>query len=121
MLEVRISHRMYRVTNATLDQVFGAGVWRRMATPQLMESVKTHHDAGKLVIDGQRLRAASMSEEAERRLRASESLEEIARNGLLLIGAQITELAADVRSLREHVERDTSVANAPLARAQWGR
>jgi outer membrane murein-binding lipoprotein Lpp len=118
MLEVRISHRMYRITNATLDQLFGAGVWRTLPTQRLIESVKAHHDAGRLVIDGQRLRSASVSEEAAHRLRTSKELDEIIRSGLLSIAAQIAELASDVRSLREQFELDGEAANAPLARAE---
>jgi hypothetical protein len=118
MLEVRISHRLYRITNATLDQLLGAEFWRRMPTPRLTDSVKAHYEAGRLVRDGQRLRLASVSEEATLRLRASEGLDEIMRNGLLAIAAQIAELATDVRSLREHVELDSSVANAAPMRAE---
>jgi hypothetical protein len=117
MLEVRISHSMYRVTNATLDQLFGAGLWRKMATPRLTENVKAHHDAGRLVVDGQRLRVASASEQATHRLRTSDGLEEILRNGLLAIAAEIAELATDVRSLREQFELDGGAANAPVTRA----
>jgi hypothetical protein len=118
MLEIRITHRMYRITNATLDQLLGAEFWRGMSTPRLVDVLKAQHAAGKLVIDGQRLRCASPGEEAAQRLRTSESLEEILRNGLLHIAAQIGELASDVRSLREHVELDTEAADAPLARGR---
>jgi transposase len=118
MLEVRISHRMCRITNATLDQLYGAERWRSMPTRRLRESVKAHHDSGRLVMDGQRLRAASVSEEAAHRLRTSEELDEIIRSGLLSIAAQIAELASDVRSLREQFELDGEAANAPLARAE---
>jgi hypothetical protein len=69
-------------------------------------------------MDGQRLRAASVSEEAAHRLRTSEGLDEIIRSGLLSIAAQIAELASDVRSLREQFELDGEAANAPLARAE---
>jgi hypothetical protein len=117
MLEVRIKHGLYRVSNATLDRVLGAGSWREMSRLGLQDVIKRHHAAGRLVIDGPRLRCASPSEEAAQRLQTSAGLDEIVRNGLLLIAAQITELLGDVRQLREQVELDAKAADAPLARA----
>jgi hypothetical protein len=117
MLEVRIKHRPYRVSNATLDRVLGPGSWRTMSPVALGEAIKGHHAAGRLVIDGQRLRRASPSEEASHRLQNNEGLDEILRNGLLCIAMEISELASDVRRLREQVELGTEAANAPLTRA----
>lgn len=118
MLEVRIKHRTYRITNATLDQLVGAEFWRAMSNLQLEEMVKAQHAGGRLVTDGQRLRRASPSEETAHRLRTSESPDEILRNGLLHIAAQINELASDIRWLREQFELDAEAANEPLARAR---
>jgi hypothetical protein len=117
MLEVRIKHRLYSVSNTTLDQVMGPGSWRTMSPLGLQNTIKGHHAAGKLVIDGRRLRCASPSEEAAQRLYTSEGVDEILRSGLLLIAARISDLVDDVRRLREQLEPDTEAANAPLARA----
>jgi hypothetical protein len=117
MLEVRIKHRPYHVSNATLDRVMGAGSWRTKSPTWLEHMIKEHHAAGRLVIDGRRLRCASPFEEAAQRLQTSVGVDEILRNGLLLIAAQINELVADVRRLREQFELDTEAANAPLTRA----
>jgi hypothetical protein len=117
MLEVRINHDKYRVTNATLDQVFGEGIWRRMGTTMLDKAVEAQHAKGRLVVDGRRLRRASPTEEAAEHLRTSESLEEIIRHGFICIAARLTELASDVRQLREQFEFDAEASNAPLARA----
>jgi hypothetical protein len=117
MLEVRIKHRLYSVSNATLDRIMGAGSWRKMSPLGLQNTIKGHHAAGRLVIDGRRLRCASPSEEAAQRLQTSAGVDEILRSGLLLIAARITELVDDVRRLREQLELDAEAANAPLARA----
>jgi hypothetical protein len=67
----------------------------------LQNTIKGHHAAGRLVIDGRRLRCASPSEEAAQRLQTSAGVDEILRSGLLLIAARITELVDDVRRLRD--------------------
>jgi hypothetical protein len=117
MLAVRIKNQMYQVTNATLDDLLGAGNWRQMNKLQLQNSVRTHHEVGRLRIDGNRLRLASLSEESEERLRVSEGHDEILRNGLLYVAGQIAALVAEVRSLRESIEFDAAAATRPLARA----
>jgi hypothetical protein len=118
MLAVRIQNQTYRVTNATLDRLLGAEQWRRMSRSLLQKSIQAHHAAGRLMVDGQRLRCPSASEEAEQRLRVTDDRDEMLRNGLLYVAAQIATLTAEVRSLRESLEFDTSAANAALARAR---
>ena len=117
MLEVRIKHRPYRVSNATTDRVMGVESWRKLSPLGLEDTIKGHYAAGRLVIDGRRVRCASPSEEAAQRLQTSVGVDEILRSGLLLIAAQITELGDDVRRLREQLELDAEAADAPLARA----
>jgi hypothetical protein len=51
-------------------------------------------------------------------LQTSVGVDEILRSGLLLIGAQISEIVDDVRRLREQFELDAEAANAPLTRAR---
>jgi hypothetical protein len=114
MLSVRIQGRKYRISNETLEQLFRD--WRRMNIALLENSIRTQHAAGKLVIQGQRVRLASAIEEAEQRLRSAEGPEEILRSGFLYAAAQLAALAGDMRALRESLEVDTSAANATLSR-----
>jgi hypothetical protein len=114
MLSVRIRGQNYRISNETLDHVFGD--WRRSSVPHLQRRIQDRHDEGKLVVQGQRLRLATRTEEAEQRLRRSEGQEEILRWGLLYLAAQIAEAATEVRAMREALAFDESAATAKLSR-----
>jgi hypothetical protein len=116
MLSVRIHGHKYRISNETLDQVFRD--WRRMNIGLLENSIRAQHAAGKLVVQGHRLRLASAIEEAEQRLRSAEDAQEILRAGFLYAAAQLAALTREVRGLRESREFDTSAANAALSRDQ---
>jgi hypothetical protein len=117
MLSVRIDGHTYRISNETLDQLFAD--WReamRRNIGLLENSIRTQHAAGKLVIQGQRLRLASAIEQAEHRLLSAEDADEILRSGFLHAAAQLAALASEVRALRESLEFDTSAADATLSR-----
>jgi hypothetical protein len=115
MLSVRIRGQNHRISNETLDRVFGES-WRRTNVGQLQKRIQDRHDEGKLVVQGQRLRLATPVEEAERRLRSAERPDEILRWGLLYLASQIAEAATDVRAAREALAFDESAATAKLSR-----
>ena len=115
MISVRIRGHTYRISNETLDHVFGEN-WRQSTHGLLQKRIQDHHDAGKLVIRGQRLQIASPLDEAEQRLRSAESQEEILRWGLLYLGSQIRESVNEVRALREALTFDESASTAKLFR-----
>jgi hypothetical protein len=115
MHTVRIRGQNYRISNETLDRVVGES-WRRVRVAQLGEIIRARHDEGKLVVQGRRLRMATLAEEAEQRLRLAEAPEEILRWGLLYLGSQVTAAAAEVCSLREAVAFDESAATQKLSR-----
>jgi len=113
MLSVRIRGHTYRISNETLDHVFGEN-WRQSSRGLLQKRIENHHDEGKLVIRGQRLHVATPLDEAEQRLRSAESEGEILRWGLLYIGFQIRESVSEARALREALTFDESAAIAKL-------
>jgi hypothetical protein len=115
MLSVRIRGDNYRISNETLDRVFGE-TWRHSSLGLLQARIKEQHDAGKLVIQGRRLQVATRSEEAEQQLRSAEGQEEILRWGLLYVASQIVETANEVRALREALAFEESAATAKLSR-----
>ena len=99
MLSVRIQGQNYRVSNETLDRLFGVDSWRGLDYGSLQKRIRAHHLGGKVVIDRQRLRIASPLEEAESRLRAADSGDEILRWGFLRIAAGLTQIADEIRAL----------------------
>jgi hypothetical protein len=99
MLSVRIQGHNYRVANKTLDRLFGVDSWRGLDSGALQKRIRAHHLGGRLVIDGQRLRIAAPLEEAESRLRAEDSRDEILRWGFLRIAAGLTQIADEIRAL----------------------
>ena len=115
MLSVRIRGQNYRISNETLDRVFG-GSWRDSNLGLLQKRIQQHHEAGKLVVQGQRLQVATTSQEAEQQLRLAESQEEILRWGLLYLASQLTEAATELRALREALAFDESAATTKLSR-----
>jgi hypothetical protein len=115
MHSVRIRGQNYRISNETLDRVFG-DTWRRSNLGFLKKSIQDQHDAGKLVVQGQRLQVATKIQEAEQRLRSAETEEEILRWGLLCVASQISEAATELRALRETLAFDEAAATAKLSR-----
>jgi hypothetical protein len=99
MLSVRVQGQNYRIGNETLDRLFGAAHWRRQHRSVLESSIREHHRGGRLVIDRQRLRIASPLEDAESRLRAEDSRDEILRWGFLRIAAGLAQIADEIRAL----------------------
>jgi hypothetical protein len=115
MLSVRIRGQHYRISNETLDHVFGE-TWRQSDLGPLQKRIQQQHDAGKLVVQGQRLQIATTIQEAEQQLRSAESQEEILRWGLLYLASQITEATVELRTLREALGFDELAATARLSR-----
>jgi hypothetical protein len=115
MLSVRIQGQTYRISNETLDSVFGEA-WRQTNVGLLQKRIQQHHDAGKLVLRGHRLEVATTIQEAEQRLRSAESQEEILRWGLFYLASQIAEAASELRTLRETLAFDELAATARLSR-----
>jgi hypothetical protein len=115
MLSVRIRGHTYRISNETLDRVFGDN-WRQSNRGLLQKRIQDHHDAGKLVTRGQRLEIATPLDEAEQRLRSAESNGEILRWGLLYVGSQLRESVNEIRALREALTFDESASTAKLFR-----
>jgi hypothetical protein len=115
MLSIRIRSHTYRISNETLDRVFGEN-WRQSSRGLLQKRIQDHHDAGRLVIRGQRLQIATPVDEAEQRLRSAESQPEILRWGLLYVGSQLGESVNELRALREGLTFDESASTAKLFR-----
>jgi hypothetical protein len=115
MLSVRIRSQTYRISNETLDSVFGDG-WRQINVGLLHKRIQQHHDAGKLVARGHRLEVATTMQEAEQQLRSAESQDEILRWGLFFLASQIAEAAGELRALRETLAFDELAATAKLSR-----
>ena len=115
MFSVHIRGHKYRISNETLDRVFGE-TWRQYYPGVLQKRIQDQHDAGKLVIQGQRLQVATTIEEAEQQLRSAEGQEEILRWGLLYVGSQLMGSANETRALREALAFDESAATAELSR-----
>jgi hypothetical protein len=117
LLAVRIHQKTYRVSNATLDELFGVGRWRNMNSARLEQDLRAQHAVGALVSDGHRLRLPSASEQAEQRLRSVDGHDEILRNGLLYVATEIKALRAELQSFRDSLDSETTVANEPISRA----
>ena len=115
MRSVRIRGQNYRISNETLDRVFG-DIWRGFDRGLLQKRIQDHHDAGRLVVQGHRLQVATTNQEAEQQLRSAETEEEILRWGLLYVASQITEAATELRALRGTLAFDESAATAKLSR-----
>jgi hypothetical protein len=117
MLSVRIQGTKYRISNDTLDRLIGAEGWGRMESGLLQNRIRDEYLAGRLIeTQGQRLRLASPSEEAARRLRSEEDPGEILRWGLLYIAAQVTDVADQLRALSDAAKFDSDAATASLSR-----
>lgn len=115
MQSVRIRSQNYRISNETLDRVFG-DTWRNLSPGLLKKSIQDQHDAGKLVVEGHRLQLATRIQEAEERLHSAETAEEILRWGLLYAASQISEAVTELRALRETLAFDESATTAKLSR-----
>ena len=117
MLSVRIQGQKYRIGNETLDRLIGSENWRRMDSGLLQNWIRDEYLAGRLIeTQGQRLRLATTSEEAERRIRSEDDPGEILRWGLLHIASQVAEVADQLRALHDAVQFDTDAATVSLAR-----
>ena len=117
MLSVRIQGQKHRIGNETLDGLVGAENWRRMDSGLLQKRIQDEYLAGRLIeTQGQRLRLATTSEEAERRIRSEDDPGEILRWGLLHIASQVAAVADQLRDLHDAVQVDTDAATASLSR-----
>jgi hypothetical protein len=88
-----------------------------MASGFLQKRIQDEYLAGRLIeTQGQRLRLATLTEEAERRLRSEEDPGEILRWGLMQIASQVAEVADQLRSLQEALKFDTDAATVSLSR-----
>ena len=116
MLSVRVQGQEYRVSNETLDHLFGLNAWRQIDPSLLKVRVRDQHRAGNLIIDGRRLRPISTIEQAEQRLRREADLNEILRWGILYLAEELAELTNEVRLLRDAVQFDASALTEKLAR-----
>jgi hypothetical protein len=115
MHSVRIRGQNYRISNETLDRVFGE-TWRRTTRGLLEKRIQDHHDAGKLVVQGKRLHVATTIQEADQQLRSAETEEEILRWGLLYVASQIADAVSELRALRETLAFDDAAATDKLSR-----
>ena len=117
MLSVRIQGQKYRIGNETLDRLLGAEIWRRLDSGLLQKRIQDEYLAGRLIeAQGHRLRLATTTEEAERRIRSEDDPGEILRWGLLHIASQVAEVAGQLRALHDAVQFDTDVATVSLSR-----
>jgi hypothetical protein len=117
MLSVRIQGQKYRIGNETLDGLVGAENWRRMDSGLLQKRIQDEYLAGRLIeTQGHRLRLATTTEEAERRIRSEEDPGEILRWGLLHIASQVAEVADQLRDLHDAIQVDANAATASLSR-----
>jgi hypothetical protein len=117
MLSVRIQGQKYRIGNETLDRLIGSENWRRMDSGLLQNRIRDEYLAGRLIeTQGQRLRLATTSEEAERRIRSEDDPGEILRWGLLHIASQVAEVADQLRALHDAVQFDSDAATVSLSR-----
>jgi hypothetical protein len=115
MLTVRVQGQNYRITNETLDRMFGAN-WRTADPGLLKKSIQKHHEGGRLIIRGEWLQVSSATEEAQHALRSAETEEEILRWGLLYASSQLAAIADELRALREALQFDVSASNRELSR-----
>jgi hypothetical protein len=117
MLSVRIQGQKYRIGNETLDRLIGAEIWRRLDSGLLQKRIQDEYLAGRLIeAQGYRLRLATPTEEAERRIRSEDDPAEILRWGLLHISSQMAEVADQLRALHEAVQFDRDAATVSLSR-----
>ena len=117
MLSVRIQGQTYRIGNETLDRLVGAEIWRRLDSGLLQKRIQDEYLAGRLIeTQGHRLRLATTTEEAERRIRSEDDPGEILRWGLLHIASQVAEVAGQLRALHNAVQFDTDAATVRLSR-----
>ena len=117
MLSVRIQGQKYRIGNETLDRLVGAEIWRRLDSGLLQKRIQDEYLAGRLIeTQGHRLRLATTTEEAERRIRSEDDPGEILRWGLLHIASQVAEVADQLRALHDAVQFDTDAATVSLSR-----
>ena len=117
MLSVRIQGQTYRIGNETLDRLVGAEIWRRLDSGLLQKRIQDEYLAGRLIeMQGHRLRLATTTEEAERRIRSEDDPGEILRWGLLHIASQVAEVAGQLRALHDAVQFDTDAATVSLSR-----
>jgi hypothetical protein len=116
MLSVRIKGQKYRIGNETLDRLLGSEIWRRVDSGLLQKRIQDEYLAGRLVETQGRLRLATTTEEAERRIRSEKDPAEILRWGLLHISSQLTEVADQLRSLHDTVQFDRDAATVSLSR-----
>jgi hypothetical protein len=83
----------------------------------LQNRIRDEYLAGRLIeTQGQRLRLATTSEEAERRIRSEDDPGEILRWGLLHIASQVAEVADQLRALHDAVQFDSDAATVSLSR-----
>lgn len=115
MLTVRSQGQNYRISNQTLERLFGAN-WRTVNFGVLSRIIRKHHEAGKLIVRGQWLRLSSASEEAQHALRSAETGEEILRSGLLYVAYQLAAIAYELRALPEALQFDMLASNRELSR-----
>jgi hypothetical protein len=117
MLSVRIQGQTYRISNKTLDRLVGANDWVHVDSGLLQNRIRHEYLAGRLIeTQGRRLRLATPSEEAERRLRSEDDPGEIVRWGLLYIGSQLADVADRLRALDDAAQFDTDATTASLSR-----
>jgi hypothetical protein len=117
MLSVRIQGQNYRIGNETLNRLVGAENWRRLNSGLLQRRIRDEYLAGRLIeTQGHRLRLATTTEEAERRIRSEDDPGEILRWGLLHIASQVAEVADQLRALHDAVQFDTDAATVSLSR-----
>jgi hypothetical protein len=117
MLSVRIQGQTYRIGNETLDRLVGAEIWRRLDSGLLQKRIQDEYLAGRVIeTQGHRLRLATTTEEAERRIRSEDDPGEILRWGLLHIASQVAEVADQLRALHDAVQFDTDAAAVTLSR-----
>jgi hypothetical protein len=100
-----------------LDRLVGAEIWRRYDSGLLQKRIQDEYLAGRLIeMPGHRLRLATTTEEAERRIRSEDDPGEILRWGLLHIASQVAEVADQLRALQEALKFDTDAASVSLSR-----
>ena len=117
MLSVRIQGQTYRISNETLDRLVGAEGWRRMASGLLQNRIRDELLAGRLIeAPGHRLRLATTTEEAERRIRSEDDPGEILRWGLLHIASQVADVADQLRALHDAAQFDRDATTVSLSR-----
>ena len=116
MLSVRIKGQKYRIGNETLDRLLGSEIWRRVDSGLLQKRIQDEYLAGRLIETQGRLRLATTTEEAERRIRSEEDPAEILRWGLLHISSQVAEVADQLRALHDAVQFDRDASTVSLSR-----